>query len=87
LIKASGINPGSKVHAHHIFPIERGPDFVKAGIDVNKYGAWWEGTSHLSNARAYNQAWKEFFDSFINSTPTQMQIYQKALDLKIMYGY
>jgi hypothetical protein len=85
LIKASGIDPGKAAQAHHIFPARYGNEFAKAGVDINRYGAWWETGSHLKNAYQYNQSWEIFFRE--TSNPTRMQIYQEALKLKSMYGY
>ncbi len=85
LINASGINPGKNVHAHHNFPIEHASDFIKHGIDPNKYGSWWNGSQHLSSAKAYNNAWSQFFQS--HSNPSQNQIFQEALRLKQLFGY
>jgi hypothetical protein len=85
LIKASGIDPGKAAQAHHIFPAQHGNKFTKVGIDVNRYGAWWETASHLKNAYQYNQAWDAFF--YQNTNPTQWQIYSEALRLKSIYGY
>jgi RHS repeat-associated protein len=84
LIKASGIDPGKAAQAHHIFPLQYGDDFFKAGIETNKYGAWWY-SNHLNNAAAYNRAWGEFFHNV--PYPTSQQVWQKALELKIEFGY
>lgn len=58
-----GVRAGA--HAHHVFPVKFQKQFARAGIDIAdpRYGAWWEATDHLSNARAYNRAWEEFFQS------------------------
>ncbi len=84
LVEASGINPAN-AQAHHVFPQTFAEKFSRAGVDVNRYGVWWETTSHLKNANQYNQAWKVFFDTY--SAPTKMQIYQEALRLKSWYGF
>jgi hypothetical protein len=67
------------------FPVRESDKFVKAGIDINKYGAWWETGSHLKNANQYNEAWRTFFRPGFN--PTQYQIWQEAFRLKGIYGY
>jgi RHS repeat-associated protein len=85
LIKASGFDPGKTAQAHHVFPAAYGKEFAVAGVDVNRYGVWWETGSHLKNAYQYNQAWKEFFR--VTSNPTQTQIYNEALKLKMQFGY
>jgi hypothetical protein len=85
LIRATDMNPGRNVHAHHTFPIEHSPEFIKQGIDPNKYGSWWNGSSHLANAKAYSNAWSQFFES--NTNPSQVQIFQEALRLKQLFGY
>jgi hypothetical protein len=85
LIKSSGIDPGSEAQAHHLFPVKYAEYFNKVGVDVNRYGAWWETSSHLQNAFNYNQAWGEFIIN--NPTPNKMQILQEALNLKSIFGY
>ncbi|MEM7110012.1 MAG: hypothetical protein AAF519_17425 [Bacteroidota bacterium] len=49
----------------------------RAGI-----GAWWETTSHLRNARAYNQAWTRFFQG----TPTRQGALDFGRQLMQQYG-
>jgi len=49
-------------HAHHVFPKAFEDLFRQLGIDVNRYGAWWEAHAHLKNAHQYNEAWNRFFD-------------------------
>jgi hypothetical protein len=57
-------------------------EFSQAGVDVNRYGAWWETASHLKNVNQYNQAWKVFFEMYPN--PTKMQIYNEVIRLSIV---
>jgi hypothetical protein len=85
LIDATGVDPGGLAQAHHIFPQKYAIEFSRAGVDVNRYGAWWETTSHLQNATKYNNAWGNFFR--ITPNPTKLQIYNEALKLKNLYGY
>lgn len=85
LIDATGGDPGGLAQAHHIFPQKYAIEFSRAGVDVNRYGAWWETSSHLQNAAKYNNAWGEFFR--ITPNPTKIQIYYEALKLKNLYGY
>jgi RHS repeat-associated protein len=85
LIKASGIDPGKAAQAHYVFPVSQGDRFINVGIDVNKYGAWWETGSHSKNAYQYNNAWDAFFIK--NANPTQYQVWQEMLRLKGIYGY
>ncbi|GIV01172.1 MAG: hypothetical protein KatS3mg015_0002 [Fimbriimonadales bacterium] len=34
---------------------------MRVNIDDPNYLQWWEAHDHLSNARAYNDLWDEFF--------------------------
>ena len=59
--------------AHHVFPQEfRGKFKDIAGgndwIDNPLYGSWWELHDHRSNAKMYNQAWKNFFNATEHAT-------------------
>ncbi len=84
LIKASGMKPGKSAQAHHVFPVKYAKEFMTAGIDVNKYGAWWNTATHQQNAYQYNMLWGEFFEKYPN--PTQTQIFNKAIELKNFFG-
>ena len=72
--------------AHHVFPQMYLREFTDAGINIHnpKFGVWWETTSHLKNAKAYNDAWKTFFRA--NSNPTQPQILNQGRTLMQQYG-
>lgn len=85
LAELTGEAPAA-AHAHHMFPVKHGDKFAAAGIDVNdpRYGAWWGATSHLQNARGYNEAWGQFLDS---PTPrTADEIYGFGKELAGRYG-
>jgi hypothetical protein len=84
LVEASGINPAD-AQAHHVFPHSFAKEFSQAGVDVNRYGAWWQTTSHQLNSPSYNQAWRTFF--ITNPNPTKVQIYNELIKLKIFYGF
>ena len=54
-----------------MFPKEFADDFAKMGIDVHdpRFGAWWGNKTHNRAAKAYNDAWAEWFaDSRIRHT-------------------
>ncbi len=54
---------GEGQHAHHVFP-KAFEDLFRdlLGIDVNRYGAWWEADDHLKNAYKYNVAFARFLE-------------------------
>ncbi|MBX3102797.1 MAG: hypothetical protein KF690_09835 [Bacteroidetes bacterium] len=59
-------------------------EFADVGINIHdpKFGAWWEASTHLKNAKAYNAAW----DNFLRTNPTQLQILDKGRQLMQQYG-
>jgi RHS repeat-associated protein len=66
---------GQGHHAHHVFPKafeDRFRDLL--GIDVNRFGAWWEAHAHLKNAHQYNEAWRRF----LNENPTTAGAFELA---------
>ena len=73
------------MQAHHIFPQKYALEFSRAGVNVNRYGAWWETSSHLSWATDYNNAWGDFF--LMNPNPTKLQIYNEAIRLRSIFGF
>jgi RHS repeat-associated protein len=85
LIEASGIDPGKTAQAHHLFPLKYGKQFLDAGVDPNRYGAWWSTASHSANSAAYNQSWGTFFQQV--SSPSKLQLYNEMLRLRIIFGY
>jgi hypothetical protein len=85
LIDATGFDPGGLAHAHHIFPHKYAAEFSRVGVNINRYGSWWETTSHLQNAGKYNDTWGQFFR--LNTNPTKLQIYNEAIRLKNLFGY
>ena len=75
----------SNAQAHHVFPQKFADKFAgKVNIHNPKYGAWWETSSHLKNARAYNQAWEQFF--IRNPNATSGQILNQGRSLMGRYG-
>ena len=48
-----------------------------------KYLTWWQGTSHMKNAKGYNLKWDEFRTA--NSNPSVEQILKEGK--RIMSGY
>jgi RHS repeat-associated protein len=85
LVRLTGENPGLAAQAHHVFPNKFGQQFLNAGIDVNRaeYGAWWQTSSHLSNAREYNALWKEF----MRDNPSRESILDYGHALGDQYGF
>jgi RHS repeat-associated protein len=79
LADLTGVNPFG-YHAHHVFPVAFQSRF-QGIIDVNnpKYGSWWESSSHLSNARAYNNYWRAFFRDHPDATYTDVLSYGRLL--------
>lgn len=74
---------GVGMDAHHIFPQARRFQsyFRKAGINIHdpKNLVWWESKAHRSAARAYNNAWSDFFRANPNATGQQIQIFGESL--------
>lgn len=79
-------NVPANSQAHHVFRQKYLREFTDAGINIHnpKFGAWWETTSHLKNAKAYNDAWGAFFRATPN--PTQSQILNQGRTLMQQYG-
>lgn len=71
-------------HAHHMFPVKFRRQFAEAGIVIGdaRYGAWWEATEHLANARGYNEAW----EGFLVTNPNREQILEFGRTLAGQYG-
>jgi len=79
-----GIPKGA--HAHHVLPVKFATKFKKAGINIHnpRFGAWWGKTAHQQSARAYNEAWRQFFKDTQN--PTAEQILQFGRNLAKDHG-
>jgi hypothetical protein len=77
-------NIPSNAQAHHVFPQKYVTRFQELGINIHdpKFGAWWETTSHLKNAKTYNAAW----DAFFQRTPTKAQALDFGKQLMNQYG-
>jgi hypothetical protein len=62
LIRFTGHEPKG-AHAHHVLPIKHADKFAAKGINIHdpRYGTWWQGSEHLSAAKAYNDQWEMFF--------------------------
>ncbi|TAF71905.1 MAG: DUF2380 domain-containing protein [Bacteroidetes bacterium] len=84
LIKATGLNPGKALQAHHVFPQKFESIFGSKGINIHdpKFGSWWETTSHLKNASGYNEAWRQF----LRTDPSTSQIIEKGRQIMQQYG-
>jgi hypothetical protein len=74
----------SNAHAHHVFPQKFKQEFAKRGININnpKFGSWWEASSYLKNAKAYNTQWQ----NFLNTNPNTSQIFKFGRQLMNQYG-
>jgi hypothetical protein len=74
-------------HAHHVFPQQFADKFQKAGLNIHdpKFGAWWERSSHLKKAAAYNERWRRFL--FQKPIPTLEQILQFGRELAREYEF
>lgn len=61
--------------------------FQQAGINIHdpKFGAWWERSSHLKKAYAYNARWRLFLAG--KPPPTLEQILQFGRKLAHEYGF
>ena len=68
-------------HAHHVFPKEFESFFAARGINIHdpKYGVFWEATSHLKNAKAYNAFWEKFVEKHGNATCKEIFIEGRRL--------
>lgn len=78
-------DPGSGYHAHHVFPAHLRSKFSQIGINVDegRFGAWVKAGPHLKFSRAYNQAWKSFF----NNGPTREGALALGRQLAQRHGY
>jgi hypothetical protein len=72
-------------HAHHVFPVKFVEQFAAAGIDIRdaRFGAWWEATEHLSSARGYNEAWRQFL---VEQPRSQEEMLEFGRNLAAQYG-
>jgi len=72
-------------HAHHVFPQQFAKEFLRKGINVHdpKFGAWWERSSHLQKAAAYNRRWIEL----LSRDPTFEEILQFGRELGGEFGF
>ena len=78
----TGLAPGPKMHAHHVFTKELASDFAAKGINVHdpKFGAWWLENSHLSaHRRGYNGRWKDFFETKSNAGAQEVEVFGRRL--------
>ena len=81
----TGIDPGSSIQAHHVFPREFEGYFHRCGMNIHdpKYLAWWQGTSHMQNAKDYIIAWNAFKHK--NPNPSIELILQKGREIMSDY--
>ncbi len=84
LARLTGRMP-EEAHAHHVFPQKLAKTFQRVGINVHdpKYGAWWEGSSHLKKAAEYTLKWEKFFER----DRTVEEILQFGRELGETYGF
>jgi RHS repeat-associated protein len=87
LVRLTGRAPEG-VHAHHLLPVsgQFANRFARAGLNVNdpRLGAWWAKTDHLRNAKAWNDAWRRFFER--NPKASAQEILDEARRLAALYG-
>ncbi len=83
LERLTGSAPANS-QAHHVFPQKFARRFKDLGIDIHdpKFGAWWESSSHLKNAKNYNQEWNTFFEG----SPTKEGAYDFGKKLMKKYN-
>jgi hypothetical protein len=76
----------SQVHAHHVFPQAFKEYFIDKGINIHdpKLMTWWEESTHLPNAKSYNDAWLDFIRK--NPNASKDQILEKGKQLMKNYG-
>lgn len=86
LIRLTGINPGKKIHAHHVFSQEFEDMFLQKGINIHHPSnlAWWEGKAHQNAAKGYNAEWQSFFET--NPGATKTQIFEEGKRIMSLYG-
>ncbi|MBL7750946.1 MAG: DUF2380 domain-containing protein [Chitinophagaceae bacterium] len=84
----TGVDPGSKVEAHHIFPKadEFKNFFDRVGIDVNDpiHMQWWDRAGHNPNAQKYNAEWRAFMR--LNPNADKNAVLQFGRDIMSKYG-
>ena len=86
MIRAFGDAPAG-AQAHHILPKKFERYFNDVGLNINdpKYGEWLEPHLHLTKAREYNEAWKEFFNKHPDYTE-EMVLEQAKYFMSRIYG-
>lgn len=76
---------GEGHQAHHIFPQKFEKDFnrIFAGTDFSihdpRFMSWWEETSHLESAYAYNKAWETWLAGKRNASPEEALTFAREL--------
>ena len=86
LKRLTGMDPPSKIEAHHVFPQAMRDEFLKKGINIDdpKFLTWWERALHRQAANDYNKEWRIFLRD--NPEVTESQILEKGRQLMQKYG-
>jgi len=86
LMELTGISSPRNIHAHHVFPQKYKEFFLDKGINIHdpRHMTWWDGSTHLPNAKGYNDAWFEFIRKNPDTTPAQ--ILEKGKQLMNKHG-
>jgi hypothetical protein len=85
LENASGYNPGKLWDAHHAVPGKFADRMWKElGINVNKFGAWFERTPHRQASRAIQDEWERFLGG---DNPTTAAAFDLMYAQAQKYGY
>ncbi len=85
LKRLTGMDPPSKIEAHHVFPQAMRDEFLKKGINIDdpKFLTWWERAPHRASAKEYNDIWRAFFADHPRATKEQILEYGN----KVMTNY
>jgi len=86
LKELTGISPPGNIHAHHVFSQKYQKFFFSKGINIHdpKLMTWWEGSSHLKNAKSYNTKWDVFIRE--NQGATKVQVLEKGKEIMSKHG-
>jgi RHS repeat-associated protein len=87
-VSGGGLGLGFPItHDHHIFPQQRRADFLRIGIDVDKYTITISAKKHINlhSGGNYNWEWEEFFHGE-GANPTYNGAFDFAMELLYEYG-
>lgn len=76
----------SSIHAHHVFPQAFKEYFIEKGINIHdpKVMTWWEESTHLPQAKSYNDAWLDFIKK--NPGATKEQVLENGKKIMKNFG-